>query len=218
MPSEENNNIMKLSSPSFDNDQPIPSEYALCVPAPGAHLTLGPNRNPTLTWSELPEDTQSLVLICYDCDAPTVVTDINREDRVIPADQRRGNFYHWVLVDIPVHMTGIRAGEFSEGFSRHDKQRPESRYGTRQGLNNYTDWFRNDPDMAGHYLGYDGPCPPWNDTIPHRYVFTLYALDLPRCPVEGEFRAADVLAAIEGHVLAKASVSGTYSINPSIKL
>ena len=32
--------------------------------------------------------------------------------------------------------------------------------------------------MFGDYYGYDGPCPPWNDELVHRYVFTLYALDV----------------------------------------
>ena len=35
----------------------------------------------------------------------------------------------------------------------------------------------------GNYFGYDGPCPPWNDAIPHHYVFTLYALDVARLDV-----------------------------------
>ncbi|MBW2288267.1 MAG: phospholipid-binding protein, partial [Deltaproteobacteria bacterium] len=45
----------------------------------------------------------------------------------------------------------------------------------------------------------------------------LYATDLPRCPVEGEFTAADVKGAIEGHVLATARVTGRYSIYPGAK-
>jgi hypothetical protein len=64
--------------------------------------------------------------------------------------------------------------------------------------------------MEGQYFGYDGPCPPWNDTIVHHYWFTVYALDLPRCPVEGVVTGPEVLAAIEGHVLAKAAIMGTY--------
>jgi phosphatidylethanolamine-binding protein (PEBP) family uncharacterized protein len=39
-------------------------------------------------------------------------------------------------------------------------------------------WFAGDNDMRGDYYGYDGPCPPWNDEIVHRYVFTLFALDV----------------------------------------
>ena len=84
-------------------------------------------------------------------------------------------------------------------------------------MNNYTQWFEGDTDMAGDYFGYDGPCPPWNDEIIHHYHFTLYALDLDRCPVEGKFAGPDVLEAIEGHVLGKASLVGTYAIYPKAK-
>ena len=34
---------------------------------------------------------------------------------------------------------------------------------------------------------------------------------------DGKFKGADVLAAVRGHVLAQASVTGTYSLNPKIK-
>lgn len=50
----------------------------------------------------------------------------------------------------------------------------------------------------------------------HHYVFTLYALDVARCQVEGVFRGPDVLKAIEGHVLGKATLCGLYSLNPDI--
>ncbi|MEE4376961.1 MAG: YbhB/YbcL family Raf kinase inhibitor-like protein [Candidatus Competibacteraceae bacterium] len=209
---------MKLSSPSFHDNGTIPEEYALCVPAPDAHLTLAPNRNPTLVWSDLPEGTQSLVLICHDQDAPIrQLDDINKADRELSPDIPRGKFYHWVLVDIDPLLGAIRAGEFSEGLSRHDKQGPAGRHNTRQGLNHYTEWFTDDPEMGGNYFGYDGPCPPWNDSLTHRYVFTLYALDIPNCPVNDEFRAPQVLEAIEGHVLATATLNGTYSMNPKLR-
>lgn len=208
---------MHLSSPSFPDQGVIPAEYALCMTAPGTHMTLAPNRNPTLVWSDLPAGTQSLVLICHDEDAPTEqLQDINQPDIELSSDIQRGKFYHWVLVDIDPQLGAIRAGEFSEGLSRHDKQSPAARHGTRQGLNHYTEWFANDAEMAGPYFGYDGPCPPWNDTIAHRYIFTLYALDLPQCPVTGEFRAYDVLRAIEGHVLASATLTGIYGMNPKL--
>ena len=72
--------------------------------------------------------------------------------------------------------------------------------------------------MSGNYFGYDGPCPPWNDTIPHHYVFTLYALDLDKCPVSGTFRGPEVLGAIRGHVLGQTTWSGVYSLNPTVKV
>jgi Raf kinase inhibitor-like YbhB/YbcL family protein len=70
--------------------------------------------------------------------------------------------------------------------------------------------------MSGDYYGYDGPCPPWNDAIQHRYVFTVFALDVPRLAVEGRFAGADVRRAIQGHVLAQAAITGVYTLNPRL--
>ena len=44
----------------------------------------------------------------------------------------------------------------------------------------YTGWFADDPQMSGQYFGYDGPFPPFNDSLVHHYVFTLYALNVAR--------------------------------------
>ena len=73
-------------------------------------------------------------------------------------------------------------------------------------------------DMAGDYFGYDGPCPPWNDSIPHRYVFTLYALNVKRLGLEGKFDGNAVRKAMHGKMLAQCSVTGRYSLNPAVKL
>ena len=72
--------------------------------------------------------------------------------------------------------------------------------------------------MAGDYFGYDGPCPPWNDAVAHRYVFTLYALDVPTLAVSGHFTGGQARAAMKGHILAEASVTGRYTLNPNVKL
>jgi phosphatidylethanolamine-binding protein (PEBP) family uncharacterized protein len=96
------------------------------------------------------------------------------------------------------------------------KRTPVGPAGARQGLNDYTSWFAGDAEMGGEYFGYDGPCPPWNDELLHHYHFILYATDLDRCPVDGAFTAAEVRAAIAGHVLAEAKLTGTYSLNPAV--
>ena len=70
--------------------------------------------------------------------------------------------------------------------------------------------------MEGDYYCYDGPCPPWNDAIPHHYVFTLYALDTDKLAVTGRFTGQDVMAAMQGHILGKASITGVYSLNPAV--
>lgn len=208
---------MKLTSTSFGDNQPIPSAYAFCAPDPASHVTLSNNKNPAFTWSDVPAGTQSFVLICHDRDVPSKPDDVNQEGRTVPADLPRVDFYHWVLVDIPATTTGIKEGEYSGGVTARGKDGPAAPGGTRQGINDYTNWFSGDADMEGKYFGYDGPCPPWNDTIVHHYVFTLYALDVDRCPVEGDFTGAHVRAAIAGHILAEVSVTGTYSLNPGVK-
>ena len=71
-------------------------------------------------------------------------------------------------------------------------------------------------DMGGVYGSYDGPCPPWNDSIVHHYHFTVYALDVETLGLSGEFGGDDVRQAIEGHVLAQAEHVGTYSMNPAV--
>ncbi len=121
-----------------------------------------------------------------------------------------------MLVDIPADTTAIDEGAYSNGITPRGKAGPLALDGTRQGLNDYTNWFAADRDMSGDYFGYDGPCPPWNDAIPHRYTFTVYALDVAELPFEGKFTGGDVISAIQGHVLAQASITGIYTLNPRL--
>jgi Raf kinase inhibitor-like YbhB/YbcL family protein len=209
---------MRFASASFGHNFEIPPEYAFCARDRKTRVKMSQNNSPHLTWGDVPADARSLALICHDYDVPSKPDDVNQEGRTIPASLPRIDFYHWVLVDIDPKWAIIKAGEFSSGITARGKKGPEGPRGTRHGLNDYTMWFASDPNMSGNYFGYDGPCPPWNDTIPHHYVFTLYALDVDKCPVSGSFKGPDVLAAIEGHVLAKASFTGLYSLNPNVKV
>ena len=209
---------MKFWSDSFPDGGAIPPNYAFCAPDPAAHVKLSQNRNPHLAWSDLPKGAQSVVIICHDPDVPSKADDVNQEGRTIPASLPRVNFVHWVLVDMPASGSPIRDGEFSGGVTAKGKSGPLAPRGTRQGINDYTVWFANDENMKGDYFGYDGPCPPWNDTIPHHYVFALFALDMEKCPVKRKFTAADALKAMKGHVLGTAKITGLYSLNPAIKV
>jgi hypothetical protein len=204
-------------SSSFGHQQRIPEEFAFGVPDATQHLRLGRNRNPHLFWSGVPAGTKSLVLLCIDSDVPTRADDVNQEGRVVPATLPRADFYHWVMVDIPPAVHEIAAGACSDGIVPRGKQSPAGPPGSRQGLNDYTLWFAGDADMAGRYFGYEGPCPPWNDELLHHYHFALYAMDVARCPVEGTFTGQQVRAALAGHVLAEARLTGTYSLNPAVR-
>jgi Raf kinase inhibitor-like YbhB/YbcL family protein len=89
---------------------------------------------------------------------------------------------HWVLYNIPPSVTGL-----SEGV----KTLPA---GTREGLN---DWKRT---------GYGGPLPPIGR---HRYFLKLYALDT-MLGLAGAPTKASLEQAMRGHVLAEATLMGTY--------
>lgn len=208
---------MKLTSASFLDDQTIPEEFAFAAPDPILHVRLAANRNPHLKWTGAPAGTRSFAIVCVDPDAPTRPDDVNKEGRVVPASLPRADFHHWAIVDIPPGTTEIAAGECSDGVVAGGKRELRGPRGSRQGVNDYTGWFANDADMAGTYRGYDGPCPPWNDMIVHHYQFTLYALSVERVAVEGDFTAPQVLDAIKRHVLAEATLVGTYSLNPGVK-
>ena len=203
---------MKLESPAFAHGAPIPPEFAFARPDPVTRMALSSNRSPALAWSDVPAGTKSFVLLCHDPEVPTLADDVNKEDRRVPFDLPRFDFFHWVLLDIAADVRTIAEGEGSEGIQPHGKAGPEAAHGRRQGSNDYTLWFTGDPAMEGTYFGYDGPCPPFNDTVIHPYTFTLYALDVDRCPVDGIVDGRTVRAAIEGHVLASAELVGTYTL------
>lgn len=207
---------MKLWSDSFTDGGRIPGECAFAVIDPAQHVKLSSNRNPHLAWSGAPAGTRSYALICHDYDVPSRPDDVNQEGREIPASLPRVDFFHWTLVDIPAATGRIEAGSYSQAVTPRGKPGPAAVQGTRQGINDYTAWFSGDRDMEGDYFGYDGPCPPWNDALVHRYHFRLFALDVERLDLPEAFDAADLHRAMRGHVLDEASTYGTYTLNPAL--
>ncbi len=89
---------------------------------------------------------------------------------------------HWVLYNLPAD---------SAGLAEAVRALPA---GTLEGLN---DWKRT---------GYGGPCPPIGR---HRYVHRLYALDVAIADLRHPTRAK-LDAAMRGHVIAEATLVGTY--------
>ena len=206
---------LKVTIDGWADGAPIPGKFAFGVPANEGHVALSDNKNPKISWSGAPDGTKSFAIICHDPDVPSAGDDVNQEDRTVPSDLARVDFYHWVLVDIDASCSSIEEGADSNGITPKGKTPGNQAYGIT-GLNNYTDWFAGDADMGGTYGGYDGPCPPWNDSIVHHYHFTVYALDVETLGLSGNFGGPEALAAMEGHVLAKGSYVGTYSMNPDV--
>ena len=58
----------------------------------------------------MPDDAESLAVVVVDPDVPSVPDDVNQEGRTIARDLPRVDFYHWVLVDIPVGMDVLSEG------------------------------------------------------------------------------------------------------------
>jgi Raf kinase inhibitor-like YbhB/YbcL family protein len=109
-----------------------------------------------------------------------VVDDPDAPDPAAP----RVRWVHWVLYNIPPSTRSLSAGQTSATLPP----------GTGEGLN---DWKST---------GYRGPCPPIGR---HRYVHTLYALDVTFPDLDTPAKSA-LEHAMAGHVLARAELIGTY--------
>lgn len=207
---------MKLTLKGITDGQPIPETFAFGVFSEEDHMSFGPNRNPELEWSDAPEGTKSFVVIMFDPDVPSKADDVNQEGKVVPKDLPRVDFFHWLLVDVPADMNRIPEGADSDGVIPKGKSPGSGPIGIR-GANTFTHFLAGNPDMAGTYGGYDGPCPPWNDELMHHYHYEVHALDVESLGLTGEFEGDAVREAMKGHVLASARVTGTYTLNPDLR-
>jgi Raf kinase inhibitor-like YbhB/YbcL family protein len=181
----------------------LPESAAFCLPS-YAHAKLR-DRSPGIRWSAGPPGTRSFVLLMIDPDVTADLSLMNKPGFTIPVDAPRMNITHWLLVDIPPAVHEIPGGAEGDGFVPGGKPIGTTRYGVR-GTNDYWPYFNRNPAappaMKGPYGGYDGPCPPGNDLLQHRYVFRVYALDVASLGLGGRFFTPDALKAMQGHILA----------------
>ena len=98
-----------------------------------------------------------------------------------PDSTKKPDFTHWVLFDIPGAV-----GQMAEGA------------GDGAGTPGVNDFGA---------VGYGGPCPAVGQ---HRYLFDLYALDVPTLGLAPGASRDDVEGAMEGHLLARARLMGRY--------
>ena len=105
---------------------------------------------------------------------------------VIDPDAPSGTFTHWMIYNLPANNRELPADMPKQGKLAN---------GALQGRNDFGK------------LGYGGPCPP--PGTPHRYVFTISALDRePNLPV-GATRA-QLEEAMSGHVLGHGELTARY--------
>jgi Raf kinase inhibitor-like YbhB/YbcL family protein len=101
-------------------------------------------------------------------------------------DAPAGVFTHWVIFNSPPDSLTSPEAVPTE---------PQLSCGTQQG--------RNDAGRIGYY----GPCPP--PGRPHRYRFTLYALD-KKLDLKAGASKEQLLEAMQGHILEQAQLIGIY--------
>ena len=97
-------------------------------------------------------------------------------------DAPAGTFTHWVLFDVLAERSGLVEGASAIGVAG-----------------------KNDFGRAG----YGGPCPPRGHG-PHRYTFTLYALDIASLKLKAGAGRREMETALRGHILAQAAYLGRY--------
>ena len=102
------------------------------------------------------------------------------------SDAPVGTWVHWVLYGLPPGVAALPEGVAKTGTLED---------GARQGTNDF------------ERIGYGGPCPP--PGAPHRYIFTLYALNVELNLRPGA-KKYELLAAMEGHILGQAQLMGRY--------
>lgn len=206
---------LKVTLGGVDKKGMLQAKHAFCVLDAKNHTAYGQNISPALRWSKGPEGTRSYVIVAVDPDVPTVLEDINRDGKTIPADQPRQPFHHWLLADVPAKVTALPEGADSRELTKGGKPAGPTKYGVR-GANDYSVFLANDPQMKGIYGGYDGSCPPWNDARMHHYHFQVYALDVERLNLRDGFTGKDVMNAIAPHILARGEAVAQYSLNPAV--
>jgi len=109
-----------------------------------------------------------------------IVDDPDAPDPAAP----KMTWVHWVLYGIPPSATGLAEAVKPAALPS----------GTREGRNDFG------------RTAYGGPCPPIGR---HRYFFKLYALDTTLADLKQPTKAA-LEKAMQGHVLAQATLVGTY--------
>jgi len=139
-----------------------------------------------------------LIPVVYTCDGQNASPPLawtkapggTRSFAVIMDDPDARGWVHWVLFNLPGGRTGL----------------PE---GAAIGVTHPGGGIRGRGDAD---LDYMGPCPPEQDG-PHRYSFRVYALDAWVNLAEGATRD-QLLAAMEGHILAQGELTGMYVRRP----
>ncbi len=209
---------MTLESTSVAHDEPIDLVHVIATPTDDGKAEMaGADRSPHLRWSGEPPGTRSFAISVVDPDVPADRTRMGVEGLSLDHTEPRIDFAHWLVVDLPRDVHELPEGAGGEGFVAHGRPPAPTSVGGVQGRNSYRELFEGNPDLEGTYHGWNGPFPPWNDEQVHRYITTVYALDVETLGLEPGFGLDEFRAAIDGHVLDSAEIVPTYTVNPALR-
>ena len=99
-------------------------------------------------------------------------------------------WWHWVIFNIPANVSELKA----------DAGRIEKKLAPAGSVQSVTDFGKP---------GFGGACPPQGDK-PHRYIFTVYALGVPKLDLDEKSSPALVGFMLNGNLIAKASLIAYY--------
>jgi Raf kinase inhibitor-like YbhB/YbcL family protein len=144
---------------------------------PSSHMPVrytgdGDNLSPPLQWTQGPINTKEWILICEDPDAP-----------------REEPFIHWVIYNIPAHITSLPEGVPNE-------KNPDLGFSPTQGTN------------SKNTIGYTGPMPPAGHGE-HHYHFQIFALDTVLTVGENPSKE-ELIQAMDTHVIGKGEMMAVY--------
>jgi Raf kinase inhibitor-like YbhB/YbcL family protein len=214
---EEATMTLLVSSESVRDGEPIPERFAVATPTPDGKAEMaGADVSPHLGWSGEPAETRSFAISVVDPDVPADRSRMGVEGIVLGTDEPRVEFAHWLIADIPPGVHEIAEGADS-GFVPHGKQPGSASFGGITGQNGYRGLFAGNTELEGTYGGWDGPFPPWNDEVVHRYVITVHAVDVPSLGLEPGFTLEEFRRAIDGHVVDAGGLVPTYTLNPRLR-
>jgi Raf kinase inhibitor-like YbhB/YbcL family protein len=209
---------MTLESTSVAHGEPVAEVHAVATPTPDGKAEMaGADRSPHLRWAGEPPGTSSFAISVVDPDVPADRTRMGVEGLALGDDEPRMDFAHWLVADLPADVHEVPEGAGGDGFVAHGRPPGPTALGGVQGENGYRGLFEGDPELEGTYGGWNGPFPPWNDEHVHRYITTVYALDVETLGLDAGFDLEAFRAAIEGHVLAKAEIVPVYTLNPALR-
>ena len=177
----------------FQISSPNFTEIRPRIRIPIENTCYGDQVSPPLDWTNAPTDTKSFALSVADLDHST------------------GRWVLWVLYHIPADATGLAGGIPTSTDTLPD--------GTLQGTNDHKN------------IGYNGPCPPpvvqsytayqygraAPKQPPHTFEFTIFALDTELGLSPGATNA-ELVSAMEGHILAQAVTQGKYTTSVDRKI